>query len=186
MGLDMYVYRVHKPLLDENVVYDANEIKDPSIPEDDIDNPVVRQILPYCKKVRVINHYYDLEKISKDYGIEGARIGGWGSDETGGYTVFDGKNIKSVKINEKLIESKYTINKEETCYVFVEEQIHYWRKAYDVQEWFHKNIPEPVENTGYYILTEDLLLAFNKAFPDEQLPVEAPDEGHAFVYWEWY
>lgn len=186
MGLDMNVYRVHKPLLDENEMYDGKDVKDIVLSEKDINEPALRQLLPYCKKVRIMNHYYDLEKIEKDYDVPNVRIGGWGSDETGSYTTFYGDNVRSFKVYKALIESKYTIDREETCYVFARDEVRYWRKAYDVQEWFHDHIPEPVENTGYYILTEDILLAFNETFHDEELPVEAPDEWGALVYWEWY
>ena len=153
---------------------------------DEIDRPILQQIRPYCKEIRIINHYYNLEKIGGDYGIENVRVCGWGHDEKGSYATFYGDEVRSFNIYDDLIQSKYTIDREETCYVCSQEEVRYWRKAYDIQEWFHEHIPVHVENTGYYVLTEKILTAFNKAFKDEKLPVESPEDGQALVYWEWY
>lgn len=189
MGLDMYVYRVRKPSLDTGMVYDRNDLDGIVIHEADIDEPRVRQLIPYSAKVRVVNHYYNLGKIGEDYGLSEAHIGGWECGDDGSFTtIYGDKDGRSefIKVSDELIESKYTIDKEETCYVCSEDEVRYWRKAYDVQDWFHENIPEPVENTGYYILTEELLKAFNKAFPEDKIPKIAPDGEQTLVYWEWY
>lgn len=82
----------------------------------------------------------------------------------------------------ELIERTYTIDREETFFVCENDEIRYWRKEYDIQKWFHDNIPEPVENTGYYLLTEQILQVFNEAYPNSKLPVETPNENCALVY----
>lgn len=189
MGLDMYVYSVHKPDLDTGKVYDRSDLKGTVIGEDEINEPMFRQLIPYCEKVRVVNHYYNMEKIGEDYDLTDARLGGWSCGDGTSITTICGYKDgvrKSVEIPDDLIESKYTIDREEICYVCEEEEVHYWRKAYDIQDWFHDHIKEPVENTGYYILSEKMLKAFNRKFPQDKLPVEAPDETSALVYWEWY
>lgn len=189
MGLDMYVYRVHEPHLDENKVYDRDNVDGVILSENDIGEPMFRQLLPYCKRVRIINHYYDMKKIGNDYGMTDIRIGGWSCGNDGSFTfVYGNKNGIStqIKIPDDLIQSEYTIGREEVCYVCEHEEIRYWRKAYDIQDWFHETIHEPVENTGYYILTEEMLIEFNKEFPDDRLPAEAPNDDYALVYWEWY
>ena len=46
-----------------------------------------------------------------------------------------------------------------------------------------------VENTGYYLLGEDVLRQFNAASIEKSwdpLPVVAPDDDTALFYWEWY
>lgn len=190
MGLDMNVFRVHKPFLDANKVYDRSELSGIILDEADIKEPMFRQLAPYCTKVRVVNHYYDLEQIGKDRGLTDVRVGGWSCGDEGSVTYFSGRDkdgrSESVQLSYDLIKSKYTISKEETCYVCAEDEIRYWRKAYDIQDWFHEHIKEPVENTGYYILTEKMLKAFNKKFPEDKLPAEAPNDSYAFVYREWY
>ena len=189
MGLDMSVYRIHKPNLDKGKVHDMDDLDGIVLADKEISSPMFRQLFPYCQKVRILNHYYDLKKIGEDYGITDPHIGGWKCDDNGSSTYIYGSkngNSEHFEISDDLIQSKYVIDREETCYVCVRDEVRYWRKAYDIQEWFHENIPEPVENTGYYILTEEMLEAFNKEFPEDELPVEAPSSNEALVYWEWY
>ena len=59
-------------------------------------------------------------------------------------------------------------------------------KEYDIQDWFHENLSVQVENTGYYILDEDTIDEFNKAFPDDAFDAEEPTDDSALFYWEWY
>jgi len=189
MGLDMNVYMVSKPPLSEDDVYDRNDIDGIIFKEIDADKPAIRQLVPYCAKVRVVNHYYDLRKIGEDYNLTDVWIGGWCCDKDGSKTFIhgsrDGKS-ESVTLSDDLIESKYIINREETCYICASKEVRYWRKAYDIQEWIHENLPEPVENTGYYILNKNVLDKFNETFPDDTLPAKEPDNDSALVYWEWY
>ncbi len=192
MGLDMYVYRVHKPLIDESKLYDKDDLDkicNIVINESEITDPRVQQIIPYCTKVRAIAHYYNVEKIGRDYGLTNAIVGGWHYNNGESFVDIyecDEDNIeKSVAIPSGLIRSRYVNDREETFFVCENERIWYGRKDYEIQNWFHDNIPVPVENTGYYVLTEQILTAFNEAFPDI-LPMEAPNENCALVYWEWY
>lgn len=91
-----------------------------------------------------------------------------------------------VNISTDDIESKYTLNKIETCYFAKAEEVSYWRKEYDIQDWFHENLSVQVENTGYYILDENTIDEFNKAFPDDAFDAEEPTDDSALFYWEWY
>lgn len=185
MGLDMYVYRVEKPGLDTTRVFDEDELDNIVLNENDINNPMYSELLPYCDKVRVIRHYYDFDKIKAEYGLSGVHISGI----IGGTTLFSGMKADGQKIeiskSDKEINEEYTVNREEVCYVSSCSEVHYWRKEYDISHWFYEHIGR-VENTGYYILNKELLLAFNKAFPEDTLPVREPDEESAYFYWEWY
>lgn len=189
MGLDMYVYRVQSPGLDADKVYDRNEIEGVVLHKDEIDEPMYRQLLPYCDKLRVISHYYNFDKIKEDYGLSEVHIGGYTYDNKGGrtflYGIKNGENFHT-EVSDDVIQEKYIIDKEEPCYVCCTDEIRYWRKAYDVQDWFHDNIDGNVENTGYYILDEDLREAFNREFPDDTLPDEETTGQYAYFYWEWY
>lgn len=189
MGLDMNVFRIEKPSIDTEKMYDRDNLNGVVLSSKDIEHPMYRQLLPYCVEVRTINHYYDLKKIGADYGLEDTHVTGWMWEGDTSVTEFSGKKngvVEFVKIADDLIDSKYTIDREETCYVCDSDEVRYWRKAYDIQEWFHEHIPEPVENTGYYVLTKKQITAFNKKFPEDKIPVEEPDETSALVYWEWY
>lgn len=185
MGLDMYVYRVEKPELDTSKVFDVDKISGIVLSEEDINDPMYREILPYCDKVQAVRHYYDIEKLKAESGAESIHL----SSIIGGVLSFtgtkpDGQSVTISKSDAEIDES-YTVDREETCYVCSYTEIRYWRKAYDIQDWFYDHIGH-VENTGYYILSKELLQDFNEKFEDEELPVEAPNEKYAYCYWEWY
>lgn len=189
MGLDMYVYRVQSTGLDTDKVYDRDEIDGVVLHKDEIDEPMYRQLLPYCDKLRVVSHYYDFDKIKEDYGLSEVHIGGFSYDDEGGrtflYGIKDEANFRT-EISNDVIQERYIIDREELCYVCSADEVRYWRKAYDVQEWFHENIDGRVENTGYYILDEDLRTEFNIEFPEDTLPDEETQDEYAYFYWEWY
>lgn len=191
MGLDMYVYRVQKPHIDENKLYDKNELdelRDIVIEESKINDPSVQQLIPYCTRVRAIAHRYNVEKISEDYGLtrifDIGRCYNNGESFLGIYGLGEDNVEKDVKIPDELI-SKYVYDREEAFFVGKSEIIWYGRSDYEVQNWFHNNIPMLEENPMYCVLTEQILTAFNEAFPDI-LPMEAPNENCALVYLEWY
>lgn len=189
MGLDMYVYRIQKPGLDAEKVYDRNEIEGVVLHKDEIGEPMYRQLLPYCDELRVIIHYYDLDKIKEDYGLSEVYVSGYSYDDKGGRTfisgVKNGENFRA-EIEDDVIQEKYIINKEELCYVCHTDEVQYWRKEYDIQDWLHDSIGCNVENTGYYILDEELRSNFNSEFPEVPLPNEKTPDQYAYFYWEWY
>lgn len=184
MGLDMEILRISKPHLDDTLVYDRETIEGIVLTEDELKEPMYRQLTPYAQPARVRNRYYDMEKIRKDFGL---------SDDTyisaanaQRIAVTDRKTGSTVGISNMDIDRKYTIVQVEKCYICASEEVRYWRKAYDIQDWFIDHIGEPVENTGFYILSEDLLSKFNRTFHEDKIDVEVPDEDSALFYWEWY
>ena len=84
----------------------------------------------------------------------------------------------------KEIEEKYTIVKSVPHYIWIEEEEAYWRKHYDLQEWFYDSI-DGVENCGYYILDADMIAEMNEQF-GENVPAEDPTDEEALFYNEWY
>ena len=134
MGLDMYVYRVKKPGLDTSKVFDADEIHDIILSEEDIKDAMYRELLPYCDKVQAIRHYYDIEKLKAESGAKSLHL----SSIIGGVLSFTGTkpNGQSVTISKSdaEIDESYTVDREETCYVCSYTEVRYWRKAYDIQE----------------------------------------------------
>lgn len=185
MGLDMYVYRVEKPGLDPAKVFDSDKVPGIILTDEDINDPMYRELLPYCDKVQVIRHYYDTDKMKAESGAVDIYL----SSIIGGVLSFtgtkaDGQKVTISKSNVEIDES-YTVDREETCYVCSYSEVRYWRKEYDIQDWFHEHIGH-VENTGYYILSKELLQEFNEEFEEETLPVKEPNEEYAYCYWEWY
>lgn len=185
MGLDMNIWKITRTDLDESVVYTRSELTDCIVVyEREINDPRYQQLIPYTQKVMVKNLYYDMDKIRKDYKISSDSYIGMICDT--GISVTDRETRKSVDIPQKKLEKKYIAEKVETCFVCKADEVKYWRKAYDIQYWFHEHIDVDVENTGYYILSEELLLKFNKAFDEDRLIPMEPDEESALFYWEWY
>lgn len=184
MGLDMEIMRVSKPDYDTDKVYSRHEIDGAVFSKQDIDEPMFIQAKPYCQELQIRNYYYNMDKIKADYGLsEDAYIGAYIAGKT---IVFDKSIIDGrVEISKSLIEERYTLEKVETCFVCRTEEVKYWRKAYDIQDWFYEMIGD-VENTGYYMLSVELQSEFNEAWPDDAIEVEEPSEESALFYWEWY
>ena len=184
MGLDMEIRRISKPHLDDSIVYKREDLNCILIAEDEKDEPMYCQLAPYTQPIQVRNQYYDMKKIRKDYGLsEDSYISMMSAYRIG---VTDRKSRKTVEVSNDLIEKKYTVERVERCYACNSEEVRYWRKAYDIQEWFHENIEADVENTGFYVLSGELLLKFNKKFREDRIEAEEPDEESALFYWEWY
>ena len=184
MGLDMEIRRISKPHVDDSVIYDRADIGGIILDEDELKEPMYRQLAPYVQQLQVRSQYYDMEKIRKDYKL---------SDDSyismmSAYriAITDRETKKTVEISNEDIERKYTVERVEKRFVCDSEEIRYWRKAYDIQDWFHDHIEEDVENTGFYTLSGAMLLAFNKAFPEDRIEAIEPDEEEALFYWEWY
>lgn len=186
MGLDMEIRRIYKPNYDPDKIYERKDIIDGRIfSEEEIECPAFRQLAPYCQKLMIRTFHYDMEKIRADYRLsDSASISCIGST---GIVMFDRqKRNKSVSVSDDLIREKYTLEKVEECFVCLLDEVRYWRKAYDIQEWFYENLEEEIENTGYYRLSEEILEKFNEAWPDDAIEVEDLDEESALFYWEWY
>lgn len=184
MGLDMYIYRCSKPRLIADNVYDRSELYGIVLSAEDLDNPKFKDLAPYCAKVRVINHYYDMKKIREDYKLsEDSYIWAYGSH---GITLGDYINgrRKDVTISREDVDRKYTIDREEIRYVCDRDEEMYWRKEYDIQKFFYEHLP--VENVGYYKLTRDLIEEFNREYPEDAFVAEEATDSSALFYYEWY
>lgn len=83
------------------------------------------------------------------------------------------------------MREKHLVNRVEVHNAFRKERVAYWRKDYEVEDFFMEKHDDGIENTGYYILDLETILEFNSYFPQE-LPEEEPSETSALFYWEWY
>lgn len=188
MGLDMWVRRVRKPNLeDKEYTYEELSSMDYSmVSVKDVENEMsMFELLPYTIVRNVLTDYYNKAKMIEDYNLsedsyinmyshEGIEISG---------TNTEGKRVSQF-INNEEIEEKYTITKSVPHYIWKESEEAYWRKAYDMQDWFYANL-ENVENCGYYILDANLIAEMNKTF-NEDVSEDDPTDDEALFYHEWY
>ena len=191
MGLDMYINRINKIEL-EDKVYTSDEINEISsmtctLKEFERAGDSLAQLLPYASKVKIINKYYNLEKMAEDNGlahahiglISGEKIGINGKDSSGKTTL--------VYIPTEVVNEKYIIERTEESYVWSCEEVAYWRKHYPLRDYFYELIGN-VENCGYYLLDEEMIRDVKEKWSNdtESIPIEAPTENSALFYHEWY
>ena len=184
MGLDMAIRRVSKPRLEEGMVYDFEELDGICLRDEFKKNPAYCQVLPYTLPAEVRTEYCDLKKIIEDYGLASNSYISMYS--TAGIRVSEPYSQKKVDISWEDAGSMYTYATVETCYICDCEDVRNWRKAYDIQDWFHEHLECEIENTGMYLLSDDVIKAFNGAFPEFAISSEEIDPEKPLFYWEWY
>lgn len=190
MGLDQYVYRVRKPKLEKRM-YKSSELRNMEdahwIFVDDISDQhdLIEQLLPYTVTRDVESQFIDGEQIFKDYGFPDDAYICFSCSTEVVWTFKDaiGNNVKLTMSRDE-IEKKYTITKARPCYIWYGEEVEYWRKNYDLQDWIYDCLDD-VQNLGYYILDADIIRDINEVF-NEHLPKEDPDGESALFYHEWY
>lgn len=191
MGLDMYVYRISKPYLEDRL-YEANQLLDQGMmiiaPTDAPQAPSTRELLPFSQELLVRNTYYDMEKVQRVYHFEDMPAPyGFASDGTIMVCGQENGAGKSISISGIDVKAKFLKTVEEVCFVCTVTQVAYWRNEYELQELFETLLTH-VENNGYYMLDLDIIRAVNK-FPIEdstQLPEEEPTEASSLFYRAWY
>lgn len=193
MGLDMWVRRVSKVYI-EDKTYTEEEIRERDlssylVSDFEKDEDMFHDLLPYVSKVSIKTKYYDVAKIIEDFNLPKEsyinRISGDGI--TVGGRDKRTKTWKTADITMSTVQEKYIRTVEEPSYVFRSEEVAYWRKAYELQEAFYREIGH-VENCGYYILDSDIIGRLKKEFEEEMdgVPREDPEEDEALFYHEWY
>lgn len=186
MGLDMYIYRVSKPTV-ENRTYTRENLEDAGMVVLSLEqshDPLVTDIIPYLSRAIVVNQYYDMQKIRSDYNLpDNAHITMYSGDCIGiTWQRDNGENVRQ-EISNTDIDSKYTLTKTEECFVYYEEEVSYWRKEYEKRDFFYDKFP--VENCGYYKLNVNIIHEFNEKF-NEDVPEEDCTNESALFYHEWY
>lgn len=185
MGLDMWVRRVRKPNL-EDKVYTTKEIDRmgyASASVEDAEN--IEQLIPYTVVRNVLTNYYNRTKMIADYNLpKNSYIGMYSYDGIQIDGVNDNGERVSKFITRNEIEEKYIVTKSVPHYIWMEEEEAYWRKHYELQDWFYDNL-EDVENCGYYILYADQIAEMNERFLEHVAECDPTDE-EALFYHEWY
>ena len=187
MGLDQYIFRIKKANLEDRI-WDTNELKERGCTyaytgaDDGLskDAPVIQ----YAQKLDVRFECYDTKKIIADYNLpEDSRID-WSmlnSIRLIGHR--DGETIRQEITNDE-VKEKYTVNRVIPCYVWSEDEIAYWRKCYELQDWIYENV-EGAGNCEYCLLDAEQISIIN-AECDADIPEEDPTDEVGYFYWEWY
>lgn len=189
MGLDSYILRVRKVLLNKRK-YLHQELFDENLCHVSVENfesepGLYEQLRPYVVKTDVECEFYDVDKMIADYNLpKDSHI--WKYDGNGDITIggYDenGDSVDHIFTYEKKKEYVYT--KIVPYYCWKEDEVEYWRKNYDLQDWIYDNI-EGVDNCGYYVLDLDVVSEINYMF-DGSIPTVKPSETEALFYHEWY
>lgn len=184
MGLDMYIMKVKKPTMNLDNVKTKNELLELGfslIPTKKVlETTKYDDLKEYFVSVTVKVDCIDIEKIQKEFNI----------DEVSGYsrtseelTISDDEGNK-VKLTMNEVTKNYSYSKDETFYVFEEEEVHYWRKAFDIQNYLYEKYP-CIENCGYTEIYPETLYEINDRF-DEGIEVKYLEDDEAYFYHEWY
>lgn len=191
MGLDQYLYRVSKigdglaKRLEGKNTSDVSGyfILGREYIEDEEIQRTFKDLLPYFTKVRMLRTEIDLDRIRRDngipqdaYWIDSRHVGNERSEIT--FALPDGTD-KTVEWDAQ----RYTFEEPFDAYVCQKEEVYYWRKAYDVQDYIYDALkPTDVENCGYYLLSPDII---NDMVERGFIDYCFDDSGDIF-YHEWY
>ena len=191
MGLDICIYRVSKPAPFENRIYDIEDLQAKGycviLPGSE-NSELFWELLPYTQRVKAKVAYLDMKAVRETYGLsEESYPCAWHAN--GGIGILDPTaEDRIIDLTQEEIKNQFTDVREEDVLVYSKEEVAYWRKDYDVQDFFHDALGH-VENTGYYRLDESVICDFNFEAAIsrwQSLPIEAPTEDSALFYWEWY
>ena len=190
MGLDQFVVKVKKPLLNKRQ-YTSKELSSHGLNYVSVSNfeskiSLYEELLPYVSKTNVECEFYDVDKMIADYNLPNDSYiwCRWGN----GNIIMRGSTYKGERVDchfsNAEVKEKYIYTKIEPYYCWEEEEVQYWRKNYDLQDWMYENI-DGVNNCGYSVLDLDAISEINDLF-DADLPAVKPTEARALFYHEWY
>lgn len=188
MGLDICLLRVTKPHNIENRVYTREELasmKLSAIPASLLQCQEAEDLAPYCQEIQLKIPYINIEKIREDYGLpESAEVVMQSGDGSICVSTDSGES-DYIDISHEILQKKYSKIEVESYAAFQKTEVGYWRKDYDIADFFSEQFEKRIENTGYYAVSAEILEKFNEEF-NEDVPVEDPSEESAIFYWEWY
>lgn len=196
MGLDQYAYIVSKP--DDSIKNFMKNRLSYCLPNDihsfDLNNVspeelrLVEALIPYGIKLTLWHTAYDYELIRRDHDIPPeATLTGIGcrpDAETYTYSLKTDKETKqyTVIVSEYDLNHRYEIIEQSEVLLVRMTELHYWRKATDVQDLMYDNLP--VENCGYYLMNYDIMEQLHELDPEFEIP--ELNDSEAVVYHEWY
>ena len=200
MGLDMCVYKIRKLDVSEAAQLQGKNIsslnkdsrsfvvisKEEALDENGNLIPMFAQLSPYLREVKLIDTFFNLNQVQKDFGIpEDAEVSGLSCIGNVLTYCFQWKQgEKRVELSREECE-KYTYEDAVEFYICGCTKLAYWRKEYRLQNKLYDLCPVDLENCGYYRCTDEMLAAMQEfeAFEDG---IPECDSNEAIFYWEWY
>lgn len=183
MGLDQYIFRVRKLYMPEGT-FTSEEINERGLTYRDVEYVeermhLYKDLMPYMDKRMVTDKFLNIEKIERDYHVTNVNWYGFTGNVYNFHAIDDSGNRKRIDIVGEIIEDKYTLFKTFEAYIWYKEEVHYWRKNYDLQDWING------DNLQYTILFDEHINYINDNF-NADIPALNPTEEEALFYWEWY
>lgn len=187
MGLDMYLYKISKPKVNKNKIYQPNEVNTSYIKLDELENnQIPYSMKKYCEEILVENSYPDFKKIFEEFKNKYP-------DKYDKYTEDfqpilyseysdNNKTIQTFKDGDSKVkifityEDEYTIKKVDKCLAWKSEEVAYQRG------WLNDDAPLP-ENC-HYCHNEDLIqeLVYDYGLSKDFIE-NWSDDTFFFVWW---
>ena len=160
MGLDMYLYKISKPKLNKNKIYQADQVDASYIKLDELKNDQIpHSMKKYCEEILVEHRYPDFKKIFEEFknkypdkyyeyteDFQPILYSEYSDNNKTIQTFKDGDSKVKIFIT---YEGEYTIKKVDKCLAWKSEEVAYQRG------WLDDNAPLP-ENC-HYCHNEDLI-----------------------------
>ena len=187
MGLDQYLYRVTKPEgVRKNRVYDEGDALLNGcaiINAKEIDSDMYVALKPFTVPIKVLSSCIDMDKIRKDFNLsDEAYVGSFYSSK---YHIYDKESESAnVVITDTEMKENYTSIQYQDIYVCKCEQIHYWRKNYEISDFLNDQIPN-LENCGFYPINRNLA-EYLQDFDGTINLDDFPEADSNVMYHEWY
>ena len=182
MGLDQNIYRISRPNLEDRV-FKRNELDNYLLCRvADVDEAFL-EVIPYTTKRKVEYEMINIERMFTDKGIPNHAYLGMCSSEVYEYCWKNGNEYKSVEVSTKEIAEKYVENKIFDTYICEQEELQYWRKNYNVQDFIYDELD--ADNCKYCLLNTDIQSELINTYGAE-FEVEENTEESGIFYWEWY
>lgn len=195
MGLDQYIYRLSK--VGKDTIKKLNGMN-----EDDIDwhdymivsketmdkyPNCYSDILDILRPIQVKNTLIDIDRMEKDYHVDGLRCRGTIMSYKGIVYEYvkktpDGNHETiSISLSEEQLK-KYRYEKTVDSYICRRKEVYYMRKEYEVQDSIYELYDGAIENCGYHHMSEDMIHAVNECAGKKVLDPAATN----LFYYEWY
>lgn len=196
MGLDVYITRIKKPVLSGKGPYLEEALLEQHIYCRTIagiqDDFAYKEAIPYMLKAPVTRNKINIKKIAEAFDLqeESVRTICYSSSSIsfGGKKRVGGMPF-SITLSREQLQKGFFYQETEDCYLYSKKDVCWWsghrEEVEKIQNYMYDHFP--VENCGYYLLTEEHLKALNELLPaDNQIPMELPDGESALFYQEWY
>lgn len=187
MGLDMYLMRCKKAK--PEIVAAINNTDEFSRGFEDImvyePDETTCNLDPYSDPVTIIQSRINMDRIRKAFDIPSDMhiIGSRASNYDYHMAFADNNgNRREVDIDNARMTTDFTDKVKVKMRVCESHEIHYWRKAYGIQEALYAR--HDIQNCGFYLLDDDDLDMLEDM--DESLVLPRCRKGEAIFYHEWY